>query len=225
MSWLVALPLALWGLNDIPGAVAPYSPHRVVFARDLIGVGNLLPIVDSEGCGDATPSLKRVAAERELVQEKLEEIRKKQSDKFLTGHPPSDFIAGDRLWVQNRDEEREKLGRVWQRPAEIIDKISDSVYWVDHNGIEQDISVERLKVFVKLDDGRQPPLHYFAEHREIHDNSYVVERVDKHEWRGKGANGCKKRACQPSPGADQDVVSSEVSANPSGGCTGRQAEA
>ena len=23
MSWLQALPLALWGLNDLPGAVAP----------------------------------------------------------------------------------------------------------------------------------------------------------------------------------------------------------
>ena len=51
VSWLNALPLPLWALNDIPGAVAPYSPHRQVFGRDPIGVGDLPPVVDSEGCG------------------------------------------------------------------------------------------------------------------------------------------------------------------------------
>ena len=159
MSWLEALPLALWGLNDLPGAVAPYSPHRPVFGRDPVGVGNRPPVVDREGCEDATQSFKRVGAERAMVQEKLEAIHKKKLEKFLKEHPPSVFVAGDRVWVQNREEEREKLGRVWQGPAEIIDKISDSVYQVNHNGVEQDLSVERLKPFVKLHDGRQPPLH------------------------------------------------------------------
>ena len=91
-------------------------------------------------------------------------------DQFLKEHPPSVFVARDRVWVQNQDEEREKLSRVWQRPAEIIDKISDSVYRVNHNGVGQDLSVQLLKPFVKLHDGRQPPLH-----------PYVVERVNKHE--------------------------------------------
>ena len=201
VSWPEALPLALWGLNDLPGAVSPYSPHRLVFGRDPIGVGDLAPVVDSEGCEHDTQFFKRVAAERELVQEEVEAIHKKQSDKFLKEHPPSVFVAGDRVWVQNRDEDQEKLGRVWQGPAEIIDKISDSVYVVDHNWVEQDLSVERLKPFVKLHDGCQLPLHYHAELGEIRDDSYVVERVNKHEWRGKGANGREKRARQPFPGA------------------------
>ena len=41
VSWLEALALALWGLNDLPGPVTPYSPHRLVFGRDPIGVGDL----------------------------------------------------------------------------------------------------------------------------------------------------------------------------------------
>ena len=159
VSWLEALPLALRGLNDLLGAVAPYSPHRLVFGGDPIGVNNLPPVVDSEGCEDATQFFKWLAAERELVQEKLEAIHKKQLDRFLEEHLPSVFVAGDRVWVQNREEEREKIGRVWQGPPEIIDKISDSVYRVNHNGVEQDLSVERLKPFVKLHDGHQPPLH------------------------------------------------------------------
>ena len=105
MSWLEVLPLALWGLNDLPGAVAPYSPHRLVCGCDPIGVGDLPPVVDSDGCEDATQFSKRVAAERELVQETLEAIHKKQLDNFLKEHPPSVFVAGDRVWVENKVEE------------------------------------------------------------------------------------------------------------------------
>ena len=150
--------------------------------------------MDSEGCEDATQFFRRVAAERELVQEKLEAIHKKQLDKLLKEHPPSVLVAGDRVQVQNREEEREKLGRVWQGPIDLIDKSSDSVYRLNHHGVEQDLSVQRLKPFVKLHDGRQPPLHSYEERREIHDHSYVVEPVDKHEWRGKRPNCREKRA-------------------------------
>ena len=112
---------------------------------------------------------------------------KKQLDKLLKVQPPSVFVAGDQVWVQNREEDPENLGRVWQGPVEIIDKISNSVYRVNHNGVEQDLSVEQLKPFVKLNDRRQPSLHYYAEPREIHDDPYVVVRVNKHEWREKWA--------------------------------------
>ena len=36
VSWLEALPLSLWGFNDLPGAVAPYSPLRLAFGHDPI---------------------------------------------------------------------------------------------------------------------------------------------------------------------------------------------
>ena len=70
MSWLEALTLVLWGLHDLPGAVAPYSPHRLVFGRHPIGVGDLHPVVDSEGCEDATQLFKRVAAEKGICTRK-----------------------------------------------------------------------------------------------------------------------------------------------------------
>ena len=67
--------------------------------------------------------------------------------------------------------------------------------------MEHDLSVEQLKPFVKLHDRRQPPLHYYAERRGIHDDSYMLELVDKYEWRGKGPNSRDKSARQPFPGA------------------------
>ena len=53
-SWYHALPMAVWGLNDLQGIVAPYSPHRPVFGRDPPGLGDcLLPHVAEEGSEDA----------------------------------------------------------------------------------------------------------------------------------------------------------------------------
>ena len=43
LDWVYALPFALWGLNDLPGPIAPYSPHRLVFGRDPIGFGEVPP--------------------------------------------------------------------------------------------------------------------------------------------------------------------------------------
>jgi len=42
-EWYHALPLALWGLNDLPGVVSPYSPHRLLFGRDPNRVCRLPP--------------------------------------------------------------------------------------------------------------------------------------------------------------------------------------
>ena len=42
--WMESLPLALWALNDLPGAVSGYSPHRLIFGRDPVGWGDCLPV-------------------------------------------------------------------------------------------------------------------------------------------------------------------------------------
>ena len=56
LDWVYALQFALWGLNDLPGPIAPYSPHRLVFGRDPIRFGELPPLtLDSGGCGRVLP--------------------------------------------------------------------------------------------------------------------------------------------------------------------------
>ena len=44
-NWYHALPVAVWGLNDPPGIVAPYSLHRLVIGRDPPGLGDCPPYV------------------------------------------------------------------------------------------------------------------------------------------------------------------------------------
>ena len=85
----------MWGLNDLPRAVAPYSPHWLVFGRDPIEVGNLPPVVDKAGCKDATRFFKQLSEERGIVREKLEKMHHKQLEKFHREHSHSVFTVGD----------------------------------------------------------------------------------------------------------------------------------
>ena len=63
-KWVQSLPLAVWGLNDLPGLIAPYSPLRIVFGRDPVGFGDLPPFVPGDGAEDAIQFFQREAAER-----------------------------------------------------------------------------------------------------------------------------------------------------------------
>ena len=59
LDWIYALPFALWGLNDLPGPIAPYSSHRLVFGRDPIGFGKVPPLTVDTGVGGCDRVLPR----------------------------------------------------------------------------------------------------------------------------------------------------------------------
>ena len=60
-QWYWKLPMALWGHNDVPGAIAP------LFGRDLFGFGDMPAIVDDNRCEDALEFFLRLGREREDV--------------------------------------------------------------------------------------------------------------------------------------------------------------
>ena len=78
--------MALSGLDDLPGAIAPYSPHRLLFERDPIVFGDMPPIVEDNGCEDGLDFLLRLGREHEEVQQKLAAIRGKYENKFCKTH-------------------------------------------------------------------------------------------------------------------------------------------
>ena len=95
-NWVTSLLLALWGLNDLPGVVHPYSPHRLVFGREPIGWGDCPPYVDEEGCEDAGAFSRRLVQERDAVRDKLHAIHERECRKLLKAHPPQFFRPGDK---------------------------------------------------------------------------------------------------------------------------------
>ena len=61
------LPLAVWGLNDLPGPIQGYSPHRIVFRRDPVGFGDCPPTIPEDGRRDATDFFHQLLQDRCLV--------------------------------------------------------------------------------------------------------------------------------------------------------------
>ena len=104
LDWIYALPFALWGLNDLPGPVAPYSPHRLVFGRDPIRFGEVPPLTVDTWVEDATEYFRRAKDERQLIPSKLVDLHAREYQAFLKKHPSLQFKEGDRVWVQNRTE-------------------------------------------------------------------------------------------------------------------------
>ena len=74
-SWVLALPMAVWATNDLPGIHSPYSPHRLVFGRDPIGLGDC-PSVQTHRAEDALKCVSRLEEERREVQKRITKIQK-----------------------------------------------------------------------------------------------------------------------------------------------------
>ena len=186
-SWVTALPLALWGLNDLPGPVSPYSSHHLVFDRDPGGFWDASPYVDVDGCENAVAFFRRLSQDRETFRAELQAAHDRAYRKFLATYPEHVFRPVDRVCVQNCIEWPPlypKLDRLWQGPAVILARVSLSTYRVSYNGVQQVLSTERLKPLLRSPDGTQPPLHYYSERDgPIETAGYLVERVLEHQWR------------------------------------------
>ena len=52
-DWVRLLPLALWALNDIPGPVWGYTPHRIVYGSGAVGFEDVPPTIPKDGRADA----------------------------------------------------------------------------------------------------------------------------------------------------------------------------
>ena len=134
LDWIYAPPFALWGLNDLPGPIAPYSPQRLVFGRDPIGFGEVPPLTVDTEVEDATEYFRRAHDEHQLIQSKLVDLHAPEYQAFLKKHPFKlrlQFKEGDRVWVRNRTDQpplHPKLDRIWPGPAEILCKVSTNAY-------------------------------------------------------------------------------------------------
>ena len=188
LDWIYAQPLVLWGLDDLPGPIAAYSPHRLVFGRDPIRFAGVPPLTVDTGMEHATEHFRRAQDGGQLIKIKLVGLHAREYQYFLKKHPSLQFKEGACVWVQNRADQpgpHPKLDRICQGPAETLCRVSTNTYLVNLNGKEVVPSVGRLKPYITRRDGVNPPLHHYSERQDLHNDSYVVEDVLDHEYRGK----------------------------------------
>ena len=120
-KWVQALPPAVWGLNNLPSRIAPYSPHRLVFGRDPVAFGDIPPFVPEDGAGDALGLFQRVAAKRMEGCDRLTKIHDRILRDSTAKYKAQGFEEADKVWVRVRLDERrfDKLERIWQGPYEV----------------------------------------------------------------------------------------------------------
>ena len=115
-DWVVLLPLAIWGLNDLPGRVTGFSRYRLVFGRHPVGFGDCPPILRHTHCKDTAEFFTQLTADREMVRDKLTAIHKKATEDFRRRHPLQVFQPGEKVWAKvNRegmDTKSTKLSRL-----------------------------------------------------------------------------------------------------------------
>ena len=160
LDWVYALPFALSDLNDLPGPIAPCSPHRLVFGRDTIGLGEVPPLTVDTGVEEVTEYFCRAQDKRQLIQSMLVDLHDREYQAFLKKQQSLQFKEGDRVWVQNRTNQpglHPKLDKIWQGPAEILWKVSTNTYLVNLNSEEVALWVGRLRPYIPRQDGVKPP--------------------------------------------------------------------
>ena len=174
--------MALWGLNDLPGAVAPYSPHRLLFGRDPIGLGDMSPILDENACEDVLDCLLRLGRECEEVQQKLTAIHERHENEFRKTHPETLLEVGDRAWVRKlpKGEDRHfyKLARILSGPYEVLEIMGGGRYRVATAQGPGILGIGRLKLSLPLLSGvKLKCSHQTHRPSPEQDDSWVVEDV------------------------------------------------
>ena len=194
-TWPQLLPQTLWGQNDLPWVISGFSAHRLLFGRELVGSGDVAPLVDEfNGAEDAEQFFDRLVEERAHVQSKLTALQKKEEAKFLKKHPPQRFQPGD--WVRNVDDNSTaaKIKRIWQGPFEVMEVVSDGVYKISYlNDVLTVLSSARLKPYLAKHTGERIPLCSKTDVDSlVEDDQWVVERITGYQEFGRGRNKVMK---------------------------------
>ena len=156
-QWYWSVLMALWGLNDLSGAIAPYSPHCLLFRSDHIVFCNMPPIVDDNGCEDALDFFLRLGRERGEIQQKLAAIHKKHGKELHKTHSKKIWEIGDRVWVCNLpkhdDHHFDKLAGIWSGPYEILEIMGGGRYHVATSQEARKLGIGRFKLALLLLSG------------------------------------------------------------------------
>ena len=184
------LPLALWALNDIPGPLSGYSPHRILYGREPVGFGDVPPTIPKDGRAGAATFLLQLVKDGKMVKGRLADIYRKEAAKFLKHHPRQIFQEGENVWVrvnrQGSHRPSTKLDWVWRGPHEVQQRVrSGCCRLITKKGVEQVFPTVDRKPYIGPLDQDSAPLHYYTDVSYAVDSpEWVVEAILTHARRG-----------------------------------------
>ena len=165
-SWYHALTLALWGLHDLPGLVAPYSPHRLVFGREPVWFGEVPPTVLGDGAEDAHQFFSRLVTDRPQVKDALKRLQDKESSALRKTFKVQPFRGGDRVWLRDRPKwdtpHYNKLKHKWQGPYEVVRWAGGDRNVIQVGEVQKVVASDRLKLYRSIVQKLTAPFRIIA---------------------------------------------------------------
>ena len=176
------VPSALQGLNDLRGLVAPYSPHRLLFWRDSVGFGEVLPTVPGDGAKDVQQCFSRLVTERQQVKTTLKRLHNKESSALHKTFKVQPFRGGDRVWFRCRPKwdqpHYNKLKQIWQGLYEVIRWEGGETYVIQVGEAQKVVASDRLKCYRSMLEKVTAPFSYYSNRQLPPDNdTHMVEDV------------------------------------------------
>ena len=116
-DWVKVLPWCQFTMNSLPGIVGGYSPHRIVFGRDLVAPGELPRDVNCTYVDSFEGFAKELEAVREKVRRTLIQKHDKVREDYLRSHATRTYQPGDRVRVKVLPHDKNKLSPLWMGPV------------------------------------------------------------------------------------------------------------
>lgn len=209
-KWVDILPWCLFVQNGLPGVVTWFSPHNVVFGRDLMLPGELPPLSDHLRPRCPDEFFESLRDTRLRVKRIMGKTHGNRSRKYANEHRNMQYFPGDKVWVRilprdTVDKRRQKLRPLWFGPCEILRNVANGRYRVQTSSGPEDLHIDMFKPYHPRLNGVAIPFHYFQPDPDMDDapESYVVEKVldyrkkgDRQEWLVKW-RGYDKPTWQP----------------------------
>jgi hypothetical protein len=197
-KWLTALPWALFVLNNQPGLIQPYSPHKIVFGRDPVGPG-MLPF---EGVTKISQSCKAWFNElielRNQVRQSIIKAHKDAARILRRQFKVQTFEPGDKVWVKRRPATGTKLDPLWTGPCEVMEVTGPGRYTINLPEGSEDVHTSSLKPYLLQMSGTAITWKYFQprKYQEATEGA-IVEAILSHrkrkgqlqwkvKWKGSG---------------------------------------
>jgi hypothetical protein len=183
-KWLTALPWALFVLNNQPGLIQPYSPHKIVFGRDPVGPG-MLPF---EGVTKVSQSCKAWFSDlielRNQVRNSIVKAHQSAAKNLRKHFREQLFEPGDKVWVKRRPTTGTKLDPLWTGPCEVMTVIGHGRYTVNLPEGAEDVHTSSLKPYLLQMSGAAITWRYFQprKYQEAAEGA-VVEAILGHRTR------------------------------------------
>ena len=184
ITWTDVLPWSCFLQNSLPGVIAGYSPHKIVFGRDLLKPGELPREDTPDAPVSAKAWFKKLDEDRKAVQNRINQVHEKERLRYQKEHCLQKFEPGDRVWLKVHSKDRSKLDPLWMGPCEVLKHVRSRKYTVKTPYGDEDHHVDQMKLYKPELTGKNIPFLYYKPPTVPEDETWIVEKILKHKTTG-----------------------------------------